>query len=188
MKNNRKKLYVALLAAGVCVASTGYAALDGAYTTAQVGVAFLGEMGGIPNALANDLANDNGGRGPYFHFALGDQLNRYFALEVGVSAIPTTTDSRYLSDSGSASLYSLDGDVKAMLPLGDRFNIYAKIGPSLAYFEHHDFDNVSVMGNGAVGVAFDVTEHWTTDLSVGLMLGANSLAVTSQLGLGYHFA
>lgn len=172
MKNNHKKLWFALLAAGVCVASTSYAALDGTYTTAQVGIA-----GPVLD-----------GAGPYFHFALGDQLNRYFALEAGVTAIPTTTGSSGWLDGGVAKLYSLDGDVKAMLPLGDRFNLYAKLGPSLAYFKDDDHDGVGVMGNGAVGVAFNVTEHWTTDLSVGLMAGNGTAVLTSQLGLGYHFA
>lgn len=171
MKNNRN-LCVALLA-GMCVASTGYAALDGTYTTAQVGVA-----GPVFD-----------GAGPYFHFALGDQLNRYFALEGGVTAIPTTTGGSDGWLSGSvAHLYSVDGDVKAMLPLGDRFNIYAKIGPSLAYFKDDDHDGVGVMGNGAVGVTFNVTEHWTTDFSVGAMAGDGTGVLTTALGLGYHFA
>ena len=170
MKNN-KKLCVALLA-GLCVASTGYAALEGAYTTAQVGVA----------GPAWD------GAGPYFHFALGDQLNHYLALEGGVTAIPTTTGGSDWLDEGVTHLYSLDGDVKVMLPLGDRFNLYAKAGPSLAYFQNDYHDGVGVMGNGAVGVAFNVTEHWTTDFSVGLMAGDETAVLTTQLGLGYHFA
>lgn len=167
MKNNRKKLYVALLAAGVCVASTGYAALDGTYTTAQVGVAGSAFDGGS-----------------YLHFALGDQLNRYFALEVGMTAIPSISG----NDSGVDKLYSLDGDIKAMWPLGDRFHLYAKVGPSLAYFKSDDHDGAAVMGNGAVGVAFNLTEHWTTDFSVGLMAGDDTSVMTTQLGLGYHFA
>ncbi|MCD6046322.1 MAG: outer membrane protein beta-barrel domain [Gammaproteobacteria bacterium] len=172
MKNNHKKLYSALLM-GLCIAGTSNAASDGAYTTAQVGVA----------GVAFD------GAGPYFHFALGDQMNRYFALEGGITAIPTTTgSSSWWLDDGVAKLYSVDGDVKAMLPLGDRFNIYAKVGPSLAYFEDDNDDSVGVMGNGAVGVAFNITEHWTTDLSVGLMIGDGAGILTSQLGLGYHFA
>ncbi len=173
MRNN-KILCVALLAAGVCVASTGYAALNGAYTTAQVGVAGLG-------------FNDEG---PYFHFALGDQLNHYFAVEGGVTAIPTTSGggSGFLSD-GVAHLYSLDGDVKAMLPLDDRVNLYAKAGPSLAYFKKdYGDDHLGVMANVAVGVAFNVTEHWTTDFSVGAMVGDGAGVSTMQLGLGYHFA
>lgn len=169
---NSKKLCVALLAAGICVASTGYAALDGAYTTTQVGVA-----GPVFD-----------GAGPYLHFALGDQLNRYLALEGGVTAIPTTTGGSGWLDNGVAHLYSLDGDVKVMLPLGDRFNLYAKAGPSLAYFKDDDHDGAGVMANGAVGVAFNVTEHWTTDFSVGAMAGDGTGVITTQLGLGYHFA
>lgn len=171
MRNNHKKLCVVLLA-GICVAANGYAALDGAYTTTQVGVA-----GPITN-----------GAGPYIHFALGNQLSRYLALEAGVTAIPTTTGGSGWISGGVSELYSVDGDVKVMLPLGDHFNIYAKAGPSLAYFKDDDHDGVGVMGNGAVGVAFNITEHWTTDFSVGLMAGNGTAVGTTQLGLGYHFA
>ncbi|MCD6046320.1 MAG: hypothetical protein K0R48_1483 [Gammaproteobacteria bacterium] len=125
MKNNHKKWWVALLG-GLCVAAKGYAAVDGTYTTAQVGV-------------AGSVFNDTG---PYLHFALGNQLNSNLALEGGVTAIPNG------GDSGIDDLYSLDGDVKAMF----------------------------------------VTEHWTTDFSVGLMAGEDTSVMTTQLGFGYHFA
>jgi hypothetical protein len=165
MKNNHKKWWVALLG-GLCVAAKGYAAVDGTYTTAQVGV-------------AGSVFNDTG---PYLHFALGNQLNSNLALEGGVTAIPNG------GDSGIDDLYSLDGDVKAMLPLGDRFNMYAKVGPSLVYLKDDDHDGMGIMANGAVGVAFNVTEHWTTDFSVGLMAGEDTSVMTTQLGFGYHFA
>ncbi len=163
-----KNLNSFTLLLGLALTTCSYAAADGTYVTGQVGIA----------APVFD------GAGPYFHFALGDQFNPYVALEAGTTAIPTTSGDW----DGVARLYSIDGDVKGILPIGSYVNLFAKLGPSLAYFENDDKDEVRAMANGSIGIGFNLADHWTTDFSVGTMVGTPTIVLSTQVGIGYHFA
>ena len=170
------KLFKITFILSAFIATTCQASSDGLYTGVQLGGAGL--------VFA--------GTGVYGRLLLGDQINRFFALETGVTLVPHTYGSDWLDvDAGQA--YTVDGDVKLMLPLGSRFNLYAKAGPSVAYIGADGNNMVKLSANAALGMNLDLTKHVSTDLSVGTLFVPPHLTTRSflgfiGLGVNYHFA
>lgn len=168
------KIFKILFILGAFSAINCQAASDGMYT---------GVQGGIVGA-------DFGGSGGYGRLLLGDQVNRFFAFEAGATLVPHTAagSGGFLDNATEGKAYTLDGDVKVMLPIGSRFNLYAKAGPSVGYVEA-DSKGMALLGNAALGMNLDLTEHVSTDLSVSTMLGQRGfIDGFAGLGVSYHFA
>ncbi|MBY0377390.1 MAG: porin family protein [Gammaproteobacteria bacterium] len=168
------KLFKTILILTAFAATTCQASSDGMYT---------GVQGGVAGA-------DFGGSGGYGRLLLGDQINRFFAFEAGATLLPHTAagSGGFLSNADEGKAYTLDGDAKLMLPIGSRFNFYVKAGPSVGYVEA-DSKGMALLGNAALGMNLDLTEHVSTDLSISTMLGQRGfIDGFAGLGLSYHFA
>ncbi len=167
------KIFKILFILGAFSAISCQAASDGMYT---------GVQGGIVGA-------DFGGSGGYGRLLLGTQVNRFFAFEMGTTLVPHTAagSGGFLDNATEGKAYTVDGDVKVMLPIGSRFNLYAKAGPSVGYVEA-DTSGMALLANGSVGMNLDLTQHVSTDLSVGVMIGhSDFLDGFAGLGVSYHF-
>lgn len=168
-------------------ATTCQAASDGVYTGIQAGMGAAGTSGSV-------------GDGFYGHVLLGDQFNRFFALEVGGTAMPHNTlnkddwiDRVYYNHIIMA-VYTIDADAKVMLPINNKVNLYLKAGPSMAHTKlstdnsDDTYQRNILVANASTGVSVDLSKHISTDLSVGGMRGDDFVSLFAALGLSYHFA
>lgn len=166
------KLFKITFILSAFIVATCQAASDGLYTSVQ-----LGEAGAV-------LA----GNGVYGRLLLGEQVNRFFAFETGATLVPHTNSGGGWIHGEAGKAYTMDGDVKLMLPLGSRFNLYAKAGPSVGYVEA-DTAGMALLANASAGMNVDLTKHISTDLSVGALFGQRDFAdAFIGLGMSYHFA
>ncbi len=180
------KIFKILFILGAFSAMSCQAASDGVYTGIQAGVTAAGTSGSV-------------GDGFYGHVLLGEQFNRFFALEVGGTAMPHNTlnkddwiDRAYFNHIIMAA-YTVDADAKVMLPINDKVNLYLKAGPSMAHTKlsadnsDDTYQRNILVANASTGVSVDLTKHVSTDLSVGGMKGDDFVSVFAALGFSYHF-
>lgn len=120
-------LAIALLSAtGSALAAPNYSPSRGAYVGAELGSAEMSL-----NDTSQKYDSDN------FRAFLGYQLNRYFAIEGGLSSMEFENELGDIAD-----LTGIDVSMLAMLPITSKFSAYAKLG----YWDWRD--NTPFIENG----------------------------------------
>lgn len=177
-------LGVAAVALSTMMVTNAMAAKEGAYVGGQVGYGHFGEF--------RDYGKDNTSGGVAGRVFGGYQFNSYLAAELGWTKFSN------LSEQGiSLKTNAVDIVGKAILPVADGFNLYAKAG---AAYVMSDVD-VKGFGSGTekkwfptagVGASYDITPNVAADVSYTRIqkTGNNSLFQSSDfvgVGLTYTF-
>jgi len=156
MKSLFRKVGTTVLISGACFSfALAQPVVSQAYNDHQ-GVYLSGNLGLGVGADRNDDTGhiDGGAYGFGANAFLGYQLNRYVAVELGATGVL-----------GLLNTYTLDADVKGIVPLGDRFSLFGKAGGGLltaqvcflGSCDNHTEPGVFV--GGGLGYAF--TSHLT---------------------------
>lgn len=211
-----------------------FGAADLGYTASNLGVVYATANNGQPVTGPNKPSVDNGTLGA--RLFMGYQFMPYFAAELGLDGFqstdiehmygtPITAGSNlnkfaknhsnpYSNINDSALLGGIDLVGKAMLPIGERFNLYAKGG--VAYMEANQFNaDFNITTNGpsdpgiltvssdlnkdtvyafrpvyGAGVSYDITPKVVLDLSWTQIPSGSNIPESNlyALGLSYHFS
>jgi opacity protein-like surface antigen len=175
----KKLAFITLVSAALCATTLSAQASTDAQSTPAV--SYLPQSGAYVGLLTSSLTTDFGGYDQFFGFLGGYQFNPHFALE-GRARFDVI---------GLFQLYSIMG--KAMLPVSKRVSLYAGAGASYLYVKNIFDENKDGLGKfapmTAVGVQFDLTDHFAMDLSsTQNYLPAGIYLFTVGVGLSYHFA
>ncbi len=174
IKRNVLKVLVASLAiAGL--GATAYAADNGAYVEGQLGYGNVDNSSGEVLPFSSSAAAE----GVSGRVAAGYQFNQYIAVEGGY----TMTGQDFLS---SVQQNALDLEVKGILPLADKFNVFGKLGG--AYVDQrHNADGVEPLYG--LGVGYDISPQMSTDVSWTRVVGNDSIKDSNlfAVGVAYHF-
>jgi opacity protein-like surface antigen len=203
-----KRVFKLLLAAS-CISIASAALADNNTVSPEKGFYIGGNLGGgtakcsacslnLTSATVTSTSN-NGGVVNVFG---GYQINRYFAAEVGVGALPQMTYNLVVNDAtlgnitytrnmASAHAYAA---LKAMLPI-KQFSLFGKFGfdsQRLSYNEPITDDYVSNTASGtfmALGAGYSFTPNWTGTASYNQVLTSNSgIDYTSRyVALGFTY-
>ena len=153
----------------------------GFYASGNVGVT----VGAIPDFFSNDNSYlfEAGGIG--VNGGVGYQFNSYFAPELGVTYFRFPGNNNNSDDFNLLLGYAA---LKGILPLGDRFNINAKLGVSGAKELGSD-EKSNVLPYMGLGMGFALTSN--LDFDVGIQgttfWGLANFGLISG-GLTYHFS
>ena len=215
------KKIIPILGLTLITASAAYASPNGWYLGGQIGAANIDNTASSLNIIyASGITSGSTVTGPYHpsvdngdwggRIFTGYQFMPYLAAELGATDFANTSvDHLYgtpnLDD--HVSEYGFDAVAKVMLPIGERFNVYAKGG--VAYMLSNDFDgylsyqapSTFVVGYDkntvtafrpvyGLGASYDITPKLSADISWSQIVGGSDIPQTSftALGLAYHFA
>ena len=99
-----------------------YNAFEAPYLSLNIGAAYAGPMN-YNNGVATTRYSKSGLRGEAASAYLGDQINPYFAFELGFNGMDYPP---------MGSLFLMSFDMRLTAPIGQRFSLFGKIGPGLA--------------------------------------------------------
>lgn len=196
----QKKLLIAAALAGFSLigfSSVANAALPGFYVGGQLGWGHTGWSTSDTTPSASSVDN-NGIAG---RVSGGYQFNENWAAELGYSRFSNTDFNKIGGIPGfNATVkneYAVDLVGKGILPLGNCFNLYGKLGA--AYLSAEGTTNFGGSSNTehkvyptfGVGVSYDITPNVPVDLSWNRIqkVGSNDLPSTDlvALGIAYNF-
>lgn len=215
----KKVLSTTVLTVSVLGAMAANAAAPGVYVTGQLGYAntHMGSKTQISDLVSANFSKDNNlsNNGLAGRVALGYQFNQNFAVEAGYlqlgdKKVPVSQIGVAQQDTLKLQQNAIDLIGKGILPLGNNFNAYGKIG--VAYVTSDI--NQTTVGSGnpnstsdlnrtanvakhkwapeaAIGVSYDITPNVSVDTSWTHIqpLGNNKPGNIDfvAVGLGYNF-
>ena len=175
IKRNVLKVLVASLAI-TGFSATAYAADNGVYVEGQLG------YGNVDNGSGDMLPFSSSAmsEGVSGRVAAGYQFNQYVAVEGGY----TMTGQDFLS---SVQQNAIDLEVKGILPLADKFNVFGKLGG--AYVDQRSSDADGVQPLYGLGIGYDISPQVSADLSWTRVVGNDSIKDSNlfAVGVAYHF-
>ena len=149
----------AFAAGGASSASSSTVKESGFYLGANIGYG-KSKLNGA--GILNQTKNTGLSGGGY----LGYQVNKYFAVELGMNSLPSITYSA-LGVSLKASYYEAYLALKGMLPLKNHFGLYAKLGSSTVNEDITGSSSANETGLFcAAGVSYALPQNFTVNLDM----------------------
>lgn len=206
-----KKLTLTLAAAGVIFSASAYAtANNGFYTGLQLGESssnYSNSSSGLSDfygysSLPGASVDNNEFAGRLY---LGDQFNKYVALELGYSYLGNVEFNHIFAISNAnAELRQQAGDLtaKVMLPVTQQFNVFALGGAAYVYAKPNNVSSTASTlgvqtGSGegqftatyGLGAGYDFNQHWGIDATWRRFNASGDIENIDlfTLGAAYHF-
>jgi hypothetical protein len=190
-----KQIAVTIIALGM--ASTTYAVGPGFYTGIQMGMTNThNARKSLPAPTGPLVSPSTTGVGA--RFFIGDDITRYFGIELGLTRYGTANYKADTGDTGSTHTNAFDFEGKGMFPFTTSgVSLFGKLG--FTYLRASDSGKLVARGDSSVnsglralvgvGISYDLSQNWVVDLSGTRAISKSSTLPSANfaaLGIAYH--